>query len=84
MKWGVWCISTKGWVHEGEKHCLYDTQREAELDLTDFTLNKKDRERYKVKKYGRTKAAKDVECKKIVRLRTEGDGLAPLVSVGPH
>ena len=50
--WGIWCLATKGWVHNGnpKKPCEYPTHKSANADLKDFTLDAKDRADYEVKR----------------------------------
>ena len=56
-KWGIWCLSTKGWVYNLVDSMPIDvvhaTRREATIDWIDFTT-KYTRKDYEVRKYKET------------------------------
>jgi len=52
-RWGIWCISTKGWVHDGgdpPRIITCTTRGVAKVEMDEFTI-KETRKDYEVREY---------------------------------
>ena len=61
-KWGIWCLSEKGWVYD-QAGCIrtdvtFDRRRDAKAEMDDMAM-KHTRHDYEVRSYNATKETTD-------------------------